>query len=190
MENRISRALTQRLYLIKNTVINKNQHNFIVMGSTGNAYTVSIKQVPTCSCPDNKIRHQSCKHIYFVLMRVLKHTNINNKKFTDDDLEKLFNNLDISKEVTVDDSIVKEYDEKLQESNNETTKPKDKDDVCPICFDELDDGGDLDYCKYSCGKYVHVECFKMWTSKNAATCVFCRHVWNKIDGEYINLTKK
>lgn len=120
-------------------------------------------------------------------MKVLKYTKIENIKFNENELIELFNDIKISNDVTVDDSIIKEYDEKSKET---IVKPKSKDDVCPICFEDLDDGTALDFCKNKCGKYVHDACFKLWSSKNIATCVFCRYPWNETKNEYINLTKK
>jgi len=43
---------------------------FAVLGSTGNVYNVRIAQTPHCSCPDHE-RGNLCKHIIFVLLRVL-----------------------------------------------------------------------------------------------------------------------
>lgn len=186
METRVSRALTQRLFLIKSTFVNKHHYDFIILGSTGNAYTVSIKMpAPSCTCPDNKLRHRTCKHIYFVLIKVLKHTHIDNK-INDNNLDQLFCNMNINDDVVADESIVKAFDEKIKKI---VIEPKGKDDICPICFEDIDDGTEIDYCKHKCGRYIHVECFKMWTSKNAATCVFCRCNWFQNNNEYINLTK-
>ena len=43
---------------------------FLVLGSTGNVYTVMIKHVLSCDCPD-ALKGNHCKHILFVLIRVL-----------------------------------------------------------------------------------------------------------------------
>ena len=69
---------------------------------------------------------------------------------------------------------------------------KDTADLCPICLDDLENGTELDYCKYSCGKPIHTICFKMWAKKKSKTCVFCRENWEgvkKQDAGYINLLK-
>jgi hypothetical protein len=65
--------------------------------------------------------------------------------------------------------------------------PKDINDLCPICLDNLDNSEPLDYCKYSCGKAIHSECFKMWSKKFNNKCLYCKKPWNNIESEYINL---
>ena len=64
---------------------------------------------------------------------------------------------------------------------------KETNDLCPICLDELENGDQLDYCKYSCGKSIHVVCFGMWCKKNTPKCIYCKCNWNKQIGEYVNL---
>ncbi|CAI5959494.1 unnamed protein product [Closterium sp. NIES-65] len=44
--------------------------NFHVLGATGNVYTVTISQQPSCTCPDYG-NGNLCKHVLFVLLRVL-----------------------------------------------------------------------------------------------------------------------
>lgn len=41
-----------------------------VLGSTGNAYTVSLDFCPTCTCPYFGRQQDICKHIFFVLLKV------------------------------------------------------------------------------------------------------------------------
>jgi uncharacterized Zn finger protein len=43
----------------------------VVLGATRNVYTVTVGRVPSCTCPD-AAKGNLCKHILFVLMRVLK----------------------------------------------------------------------------------------------------------------------
>ena len=45
---------------------------FKCLGSTGNVYTVTIGMVPSCDCPDHLRSQDHCKHLIFILMRVLK----------------------------------------------------------------------------------------------------------------------
>ncbi|CAL1373433.1 unnamed protein product [Linum trigynum] len=61
--DRIYRALRHHLRLL-----HRSNSDFHVLGATGNVYTVSITAVPSCTCPD---RISPCKHIFFVLIRVL-----------------------------------------------------------------------------------------------------------------------
>ena len=55
--------------------------------------------------------------------------------------------------------------------------------ACPICFEELE-GEQCDYCRRSCGKTVHGECFLRWATARrdawgAATCPYCRAPWSE-----------
>lgn len=61
------------------------------------------------------------------------------------------------------------------------------DDVCPICQDDLmGSGRRLTYCRFGCGKSVHVKCMKIWSdhqkSADDATlrCPLCREDFGSI----------
>lgn len=43
---------------------------FKILGSTGNTYTVNITLRPSCDCPNGR-KNGTCKHIVFVMLRVL-----------------------------------------------------------------------------------------------------------------------
>ncbi|TVU07836.1 hypothetical protein EJB05_41206, partial [Eragrostis curvula] len=61
--NRIIRALQHQLRLL-----HRAGEEFFVLGATGNVYTVTLSTTPACTCPDTAV---PCKHILFVLLRVL-----------------------------------------------------------------------------------------------------------------------
>ncbi|KAL7567838.1 hypothetical protein ACA910_000581 [Epithemia clementina (nom. ined.)] len=42
-----------------------------MLGSTGNVYTTCLTHQPTCTCPDFQKRRDLCKHLIFVLVRVV-----------------------------------------------------------------------------------------------------------------------
>jgi Ring finger domain/SWIM zinc finger len=78
LRQRLERALTQRLYLVQHddipaakSVTADSAVNFTVLGSTGNVYTVVLSLQPTCNCPDFCRRNDMCKHIMFVLLKVV-----------------------------------------------------------------------------------------------------------------------
>jgi hypothetical protein len=62
IRDRIDRAKTQRMFLVSHKQVEDLNEEFIVMGSTGNLYTVKICQVPDCNCPDF-MKGFLCKHI-------------------------------------------------------------------------------------------------------------------------------
>ena len=188
---RKDRGLAQKLFLIETVPVeNPYTRKYVVMGSTGNVYKVEIKKVPSCTCPDHATRHKRCKHIYFVLMRIMNVIKPFDDKpeYTNDDLDIMFSNIpSITQILCVDDNIKKKY------QNEKTTvetgvAQKSTDDLCPICLDDLENGDVLEHCKYSCGKPIHKVCFEMWSKQSGANCVYCRKAWLKEGGDkYINL---
>ncbi|KAJ1991905.1 hypothetical protein H4R33_001177 [Dimargaris cristalligena] len=71
MKERIDRAMAQRIYMIDRKQLSDLEHQFVIMGSTGKVYEVVIKHVPSCNCVDF-IRGNHCKHILFVILKVLR----------------------------------------------------------------------------------------------------------------------
>jgi hypothetical protein len=198
-ESRKERALYQKLYLIETIPSTQElEKEFVVMGSTGNVYTVKICSEPSCTCPDFLRRQRNCKHIFFILLKVMKIDEVDQEYFEDDELREMFSNIPkITSNLIVDKTLRKLYkkqngdnsedeEEQEKESKEEDSKVARKpiDDPCPICLEELKENEeDLDYCKYGCGKSIHSKCFFMWSKINKETCVFCRASWIKIDDE-------
>jgi hypothetical protein len=154
----------QRLYLLEKSDDNKK---FSVIGTTGNVYEVENEgeNLWSCTCPDYKKRHVVCKHCYFVIDK----------------------NLCSVKEAPKE--VVEQW--KKRKSNKNGVEQKSlENEVCGICIDEMGQNEKLVYCKYSCGKSVHEECFKMWEKKGKTTCVYCRQNMyeNECDG-YTNVSK-
>lgn len=192
------RGKTQNIFLIESvppTIETINiSRSYIIMGSTGNIYTVTIKKDPTCTCPDYVTRANRCKHIYFVLIRVMN-TNEDKDTYSSTDLVKMFaNSLLITDGIEANTEIKQTYD-KLKQGNGLSIKPKFQvnskglDDLCPICLDDLENGDELDYCKYSCGKPLHKNCFSMWIKVKKSVCVYCKQNWyeNDPDEKYVNI---
>ena len=191
------RGTTQNLFLIESLKANEQyERKYIVMGSTGNIYNVVIKNIPECSCPDYSTRHKRCKHIYFILLRVMKIEDEDQEEYTNNELLEMFKNIPhVTNNLLVDGKTKQKYDtlknnNKLDPKSQDVTK-KGTDDLCPICLDDLENGDDLDHCKFSCGKSIHKVCYSMWTKKKAANCIFCGANWNEknSDVKYVNLKK-
>lgn len=181
------------LYIIEVVDVSDKEKNYIIMGHSGRAYETKITNKPSCSCPDFKYRRKRCKHIYFVLIRAMKVEKKNEDKieFTNNDIEIMFNNIpQVMNNLYVTKDIEKKYhDLKTHQKEHKIIKMKPtSDEMCPICLDDLENGDIIDFCKYSCGKPIHMECFGMWTKKHTHNCLFCGSGWNqKVDDEYINL---
>jgi len=170
---RIERCYTDNIYLIESIPPEEdfpNKRQYLIMGNSGKTYKVTISNYPTCTCPDYTFKHRRCKHIYFVLIRIMNTSNYMERKFEDEELEEMFSNIpDIAKNLM--------YEGEKPTEQKEVNQKFDKDDVCPICLDPLENGKDLDYCKYSCGKTIHKKCFSMWEKSKGGICVFCRGKW-------------
>ncbi len=185
---RKKRGLSQKIYLIE-TIQPKTKliREFVVMGSTGNVYTVTIKNIPVCTCPDNTTRKKICKHIFFVLVKIMNCFNPDLGNYTDTQLEIMFNSIPIiTNLLCVDQNVKNKYNELKESNNKKITQKNTDDDCCPVCLEDLNNGEDLTFCKVKCGKNIHTNCFNMVNSKKSViTCMFCQSNWN--EEKYINL---
>lgn len=172
---RIERCYTDNIYLIESLPPEDaypHQRIYVIMGHSGHIYNVTISNVPNCTCPDFVHKNHRCKHIYFVLMRIMNITNYKEKYFSDDQLIEMFMNVPpVAKNLIY-------VGEKINNEEKEVEQKFDKDDICPICLDPLENGKDLDFCRYSCGKTIHKKCFSMWEKTKGSICVFCRAEWH------------
>lgn len=201
MIDRIQKSLTERIYLMESLpIIEENDkllREYMVMGATGNLYKVTISNMPSCTCPDYRVRHKRCKHIFFILIRIMHCQNEKQEAYDDDELKQMFESIpEITRNLVALEEVQNSYQnlqskEKPKEEKDKETIVEQRgiDDICPICLDDLKNT-ELDYCKYQCGKSIHKECFKMWCKKNNNKCVFCRGDWTKPiypKKQYINL---
>lgn len=190
MSSRLSRAFKQPIYLLNmEPNVNSYKRVFNVMGTTGNNYVVTINEHPSCTCPDNSHNHNTCKHIYFVMLRVMKIQVRIKHNYSGEELLVMFQNIPNFIENNLlgnHNGSQKASTKALMEDTHiggHLTIQQKFDDVCPICLDDLGDVvGLLDYCKYSCGKSVHKKCFEIWKNQSIASftttkCIFCRHNW-------------
>uniref|UniRef100_A0A6C0AC08 SWIM-type domain-containing protein n=1 Tax=viral metagenome TaxID=1070528 RepID=A0A6C0AC08_9ZZZZ len=197
--NRKSKALNQKLYVIEKNIQNKFRTDFVVIGSTGNIYTVSIKSEPECSCPDNSINRFRCKHIYFCLLKLMKvdSEDVDEEFYTNLELEYMF--VSQPKELinrASQNNIDKYINFKKGIIHTEVKKRFHYDDLCGICLDQLYEHESLDYCKYKCGKCVHAKCMEIMIKHNknnhkTVKCIYCNQEWNKkkiLNSKYINIS--
>uniref|UniRef100_A0A6A7G4F2 Mitogen-activated protein kinase kinase kinase 1 n=1 Tax=Hirondellea gigas TaxID=1518452 RepID=A0A6A7G4F2_9CRUS len=195
IRERISRALNQRLYLIRQESVNPLQRTYAVLGSTGNMYTIQIGKLVSCSCPDFG-KGNVCKHCLFIFLKVLKVPKqsdvICQKALLSSELVEMFANAPSQNQgdELASKKVRKAYDKALgiesdqdEEDNEEDEKgvvQKPIEGDCAICFDDL--GGAVVWCRAQCGQNVHHGCFQMWSRNKKAsgeeiTCVYCRVKW-------------
>lgn len=138
---------------------------------------------PSCTCADYCTRGSVCKHIVFVLLRVLAL----------DGADPRVRCLGIS--AARIDEIVSRNGRDIANLNRRVSppskrhcastsaiahvaqKPLGDDAVCVICFENFDGGGEkVVWCRQSCGQSLHLECFGRW-ARRSNTCPCCRCEW-------------
>lgn len=161
--DRIHRALTDARIRILSENLDDGQ--FIVQGVTS-TYKVHLKPEKSCTCMDFILREQCCKHLFFIIIKVLKstHTHPTYAEILSL-LEARKNNNDEHKTITVPLGQRKEITEETE---------------CPICMDKLHGDEELLWCDVMCGNAVHRQCMMAFTkfSKKWA-CVLCRANWRR-----------
>lgn len=196
-EGRKSRGKIQKIYLVMTHeyIANKLERSYEVMGTTGNVYNVCITTSPTCTCPDYTSRHKRCKHIYFVLSRIMK-VKIEQEdieKYDNKDLQDMFDNIpQITENLRVDSHRIARFKTLKKNGNGEVTmRVINEEDICPICLDDMYECSDeITYCKYSCGNAIHQDCFTRYTEHrhDLAKCMYCHKPWIQEKSNYVNLT--
>ena len=190
---RQQRGLNDRLLLVEQIVADTGFTHFMVLGTRGSTYVVKLTEEPTCSCPDFSTRGCRCKHIYFVLQRVLGCGDrlAFQSKFTPDQLTRMLtgqpflppppslNQADDNKVIVID--LTKDDDAKVLQ------RPITNDDPCPMCYEIMDPKTEeIVYCKLKCGQNMHKQCFQRWSDRQLkvlhlqnVTCPMCREPWSK-----------
>lgn len=195
---RKTRGKIQKIFLILTHEFTEDclERAYDVMGTTGNVYTVVINERPTCTCPDFTTRYNRCKHIYFVLTRIMKvdPSQEDNKEYDENNLETMFKNIpQITNNLKVSTDQVVRYKQLRKNKNGEVKQQKITDDTqCPVCLGELDDNDEdevIIYCKFTCGGNIHKECFEMFNSKQLKPkCLICQNPWIcEYKSQYINI---
>ncbi len=174
VRTRLERALSQRLYLIDANKHSDREWEFIVEGSTGNAYTVDVCDKLSCSCMDFRTRNLICKHIYFVIARVLKSSSIINDIGSEPNVCIFSLKLNISE--NFDSNLNPRFKTSSLEKFSELkVKP---DDVCSICYENYLDTDITIKCK-ECNNFFHNNCMNIWLRKSTrCSCPMCRTAWS------------
>jgi hypothetical protein len=194
---RKKRGKEQKIFLILTHEYDEDilERKYEVMGTTCNAYTVIINSEPTCTCPDFTQRNHRCKHIYFVLTKIMK-VAVNQEdilKYSVNNLLDMFTNIPIITEnLKIDPIRLKKYKNLKKNGNGEVVARNiDEDDICPICMGDMYDcSEELTFCKYSCGTSIHKQCFDIYCNnkvKNSIVCLYCHKNWTQEEKLYINI---
>ncbi|KAL2041184.1 hypothetical protein N7G274_006128 [Stereocaulon virgatum] len=171
---KLHRATTQRMFVIDRTRGGSDEipeEKIDMAGTTGNVYSITINQLPSCSCPDNKKGNQ-CKHIVYVLHNVLRapeHLQYQ-LAFLSSELREMFAAAPTPASST--------------SANANADAPSNRKEVsgdCPICFTEFEpENEEIVWCKAACGNNIHKTCFEQWAKSQSGKevrCVYCRTPW-------------
>ncbi|GJQ14242.1 hypothetical protein GpartN1_g6033.t1 [Galdieria partita] len=202
---RLERAKKQRLYLLAVNSSEQASPSFAILGSTGNVYTVWFQGGrPKCNCIDHRVRKTFCKHIIFVLLRILKVPEqqiekLCNSTLSESELQGLVTNVTahveeqyLAPQNTLEEfkSIVGDVGGSLSSRRKPLVPRRETNTECPICFENFSTEQDAEpilYCKWGCGNAVHKDCFDKWSSAKVeagqeVTCVYCRTPWERSEG--------
>ncbi|RKO93609.1 hypothetical protein BDK51DRAFT_4885, partial [Blyttiomyces helicus] len=201
LNDRVARAISQRIHMVERKKTSPISEEFSVLGSTGNIYTVNFSHVPSCTSPDFG-KSTPCKYVVFVFCKVLgippyklsigrlggtgKHYYL--KALLTSELEEVFANARPEPTALASANIAAALRAATGEGEGEAEgtgageiklKMRGPDDACPICFEEMLPPARLTHCTQSCGNALHTDCFqKLKAAKKRAhervTCVYCR----------------
>ena len=146
-KERIARVLSQRFFCVAREKTSPLSETFHTLGSTGNVYTVEIRNKSRCNCPD---RDDLCKHILFVLLKILKIPPTSplvwQAALLDQELAVIFENAPQTAQDRVSAQLSLAYRQATgtaAPSSSTTVEHVDKriptgdDDSCPICCQSL-----------------------------------------------------
>lgn len=193
-QQRLDRALNQRMFLIEFTLDQTTKRPiFMVKGSNKNVYKVYLASIPTCSCIDYKKRKQPCKHVYFVLFRILK-AKMNdversllfsgdiNEKYIDKLYEEFLKTDQRHNGSILDQNRCKLYQKLIQDTKDEEIFIKDHrrplEGDCSICYEDLSSASHqtVTTCQF-CWNNFHTTCIKQWKDTGHDTCPLCRQTF-------------
>lgn len=196
VKERIDRAFAHRLYLLAQGDVEEGQEGVWVdvLGSTGNVYRVTLSgEGSDCKCPDFAKSTGVCKHILFVMLRVLRLDRTDQRVWqTSLTLSELRPLLTRFREgtrlgsVSASDAVMRGYQEAYSQGESECPSQRPLPAECPICFDEIaSPQGQADVCAVAtcrcCAHHFHVDCQRRWaeSSRGDNKCPLCRNPWQR-----------
>lgn len=158
------KSLTERILFIDSYLVYDNLNcvesvKCKILGSRNFIYNLTIwKDINsniqcTCSCPDNSLRKNNCKHIYW--FGVQKFGLMDSKYW---------------KEEQYDDFV---YNNWMVDYNNNS---REKNQDCPICLEKINyDTEETIRCRLECHNSSHTICWNRYRYISGKShCVFCR----------------
>ncbi|KAK7410387.1 hypothetical protein VNO78_01126 [Psophocarpus tetragonolobus] len=186
ISDRIVRALRHRLWLL-----HRSGSSFFIFGATGNVYTVTLSNTPSCSCPD---RTRPCKHILFVYIRVLgvslDDVCLRRRSLRPCQLQRLLGTPSLPEAVA--GGTLRQRFHQLFGGPTRQQIEIEVGASCPVCLEEMEKQQNLVACG-TCRNPIHEECLMRWkrsSGRRSASCVICRARWrDRVDQHnYLNLS--
>lgn len=189
LADRIFRALHHHLRLL-----HRSESNFFILGATGNVYTVTLTTTPSCTCPD---RRTPCKHILFVLIRVLgvslDDACLRRKTLRPCRLSRLLSKPSLCDSLA-SASVRQRFHQLFFQGRQGGLGPHveiEEGTTCPICLDEMEKEERVVACG-TCKNVVHENCLIKWRrsrGRRGGSCVICRARWRDLSDQerYLNL---
>jgi hypothetical protein len=172
MATRKQRGLLERIYLL-DAKYETDEWNLTVKGSSKSVYKIIMSENKVkCKCMDFNIRKNVCKHMYFILGRILKESKILDKINTIYDIEDNFEVISIHLKKILSNHVSNEKDCNFEYNNK---------DNCSICFEEFGDES-VEQCQLTCKNVFHSECVNLWLSQNNS-CPLCRSSWINLNSD-------
>ncbi|XP_018960890.1 E3 ubiquitin-protein ligase ZSWIM2 [Cyprinus carpio] len=132
-------------------------------------YKVCLGDPHTCTCPTFQKEKDLCTHICWILMRKFRlpqdHEYCFQYGLAERQILELLQGLHVTKTTSPNDRRSSEPScpEPSEEDGSIRQKDIEKDDICPICQEELLlKKLPVTYCKFSCGNNIHISCMKVW----------------------------
>ncbi len=187
----LNRAMTDKLLIVDEKIIFEHQREFVILTDKGNVYTVTIGRLHNCPCFMFSNRSCLCKHIMFILRKVLNVQITSPLLFqfglTVKELYKLFENRkSIPKELMAKQSIINKF-KQIRTDNAYVKRQPIAGNHCTICAKSFARSTQsITWCRKKCGVNVHVECLR--ALDDSKHCYSCNALWiNANDFEYLNL---
>ncbi|XP_031102491.1 mitogen-activated protein kinase kinase kinase 1 [Ipomoea triloba] len=196
LADRIVRAVSHPLSLL-----HRSDTLFFVLGATGNVYTVNIAATPSCTCPD---RTAPCKHILFVMIRVLG-INLDDSCLLRRTLRPCQVNrmlgMPISTDVLAGAEVREKFHqlffrERAEAASRAAAVEIPEGAACPVCLEEIGREERVAACG-TCKNPIHEDCLMAWRRSNRPrrfiSCVLCRARWRDVRAaaeqeKYLNLS--
>lgn len=167
--------------------------SFTMVGESARVYQVDLtREGSKCNCPAalfaKRETRKRCKHQMFILHRVLGKQDLTQEHHALPEIDTWLQECDpFSSQTTIDAGLLEAFEKLMKEptSNTPKTTPKNSDDPCPICYEDISpEDPSVCHCEVQCGTRFHRACMDRWMQVKGArqsTCPYCRVAWKRAE---------